>query len=74
MHNDARLDANTLWTGEIVGECVAPRIQPDTPMDSPGFGILKMTITFINNLTICPIRLEFLVLLDHNYIYIVHKR
>ena len=50
MHNDARLDANFLWRGEIVSECVAPRIHPDTPTDSPGFGYLKMTITIINNL------------------------
>ena len=36
---------------------------------------LKMMVTFINNfLTICPTRLRFLVLLDHNSIYIVHKR
>ena len=61
--------------GEIVRECVAPRIHPDTTTDSPGFGILKMTMTFINNfLTICPTRLKFSALLDHNSIYIVHKR
>ena len=75
MHNDARLDANSLWTDEIVEECVAPRIHPDTPTDSPGFGILKMTITFVNNfVTIFPTRLRFSVAQDHNSIYIGHKR
>ena len=37
MHDNARLDANSLCMGEIVGECVAPQILPDTPWDSPGF-------------------------------------
>ena len=74
MHGSAFLGANSLWTGEIVGECVAPRIHPDTPTDSLGFGNLKM-ITIINNfLTIGPARLRFSVLLDYNSIYIVLKR
>ena len=33
MHNDARLNANLLEMGEIVGKCVAPRIHPDAPTD-----------------------------------------
>ena len=75
MYNDARLDANSLRMGKIVDECVAPQIHPDIPTDSPSFGISKMTIIFINNfLTICPTRLRFSVLLDHNSTYIAHKR
>ena len=31
MHNDIPLKANSLRMGEIVGECVAPQIHPDTP-------------------------------------------
>ena len=50
------------------------RYSKDTSTDSPGFGNLKMTISFIHNfLTICPIRLRFSVLLDHNSVYIVPK-
>ena len=57
------------------GDYEAPRIHPDTPTDSHGFGNLEIMISFINNfLTICPTRLRFSVLLDHNTVYIVHKR
>ena len=43
--------------------------------DSPGFGNLETTLSFINNfLTICSTSLRFLVLLDHNTVYIVPKR
>ena len=31
------------------GEYEAPRIHPDTPMDSPSFGNLEIMISFINN-------------------------
>ena len=49
------------------GEYEAPRIHPDTPTGSHGFGNLEITISFINNfLTIFPTRLRFSVLLDHN--------
>ena len=44
-------------------------------MDSPSFGNLEITMYFINNfLAICPTRLRFTVLLDHNTVYIVPKR
>ena len=71
MRSDARLDANSLWTGEYV----TPRIHPDALTDSPGFNDLKMTLSFINNfLPVCSIRLILSVLLDHNSVYIVRKR
>ena len=59
-----------------MGEYEAPRIHPDTtPQDSPGFGNLEIMISFSNNfLTICPTRLRFSVLLDHNTVYIVPKQ
>ena len=39
------------------------------------FGDLKLTISFIYILLIiCSTRLRFLVLLGHNFVYIVHKR
>ena len=57
------------------GEYETPWIHLDTPTDSPGFGNLEITIYFINNfLAICPTRLKFSVLLDHNTVYIVPKR
>ena len=70
MYHDARIDTNSLWIGDIM----APQIHPYTPTDSPCFGNLIMTISFIHNfLTICPIRSRFSMLLDHNSVYIVHK-
>ena len=58
-----------------MGKYEAPHIHPVTLTNSPGFGNLKTTISFINNfLTICPTRLRFSVPLDHNSIYIVHKQ
>ena len=43
-------------------------------MDLPGY-TYGFTISFINNfLTICPTRLRFSVLLDHNTVYIVPKQ
>ena len=54
---------------------MAPRVHPYAPTDSPCFGNLEIKISFITNfLTICPIRLRFSVLLDHNSVYIAPKR
>ena len=70
MHNDARIDTNFLWIGEIT----ASRIHPYIPTDSHCFGNFNMMISFIHNFwNICHIRLRFSGLLDRNSVSIVHK-